>query len=85
MELLGLQESGGGAFIETQYLELDSALGGGLPMGMLTELVGPPGVGKSQFCMMATVMALLPSEFGGIKEGSGVVYVDTERKFSSTR
>lgn len=27
---------------------LDEALCGGIPFGVLTELVGPPGIGKSQ-------------------------------------
>jgi RecA/RadA recombinase len=29
---------------------LDAALRGGLPPGVITELVGPAGVGKSQTC-----------------------------------
>lgn len=33
----------------TLIKDLDDHLGGGLPLGMLTELCGAPGVGKTQF------------------------------------
>lgn len=34
--------------LPTHLKGLDSALCGGIPFGVLTELVGPPGIGKSQ-------------------------------------
>ncbi|GFR51292.1 hypothetical protein Agub_g13653 [Astrephomene gubernaculifera] len=62
---------------------LDGALRLGLPLGSITELVGPGGVGKSQMCHMMALTAALPTSFGGL--ASGVVYIDTERKFSAAR
>ena len=34
--------------LPTRLKGLDEALGGGIPFGVLTELVGPPGIGKTQ-------------------------------------
>lgn len=53
---------------------------GGFPTGMITELVGPAGVGKTQACLMLAAQACLPSKLGGLGEDAGVVYLDTERK-----
>lgn len=60
---------------------LDSALGGGLPNGAITELVGPAGVGKTQFCLGVSVMACM--EY--LSDVGRVLYIDTERKFSAER
>lgn len=38
----------GGSYLATKFKELDEALGGGVPFGLITELVGAPGVGKTQ-------------------------------------
>jgi RecA/RadA recombinase len=57
---------------------LDAALGGGIRPGMITEVVGPSGVGKSQFCMSLVAHALLSTS-------SSVIVVDTEGKFSPSR
>ncbi|KAL7247659.1 hypothetical protein ACSBR2_002552 [Camellia fascicularis] len=62
---------------------LDEVLCGGIPFGVLTELVGPAGIGKTQFCMKLSLLASLPTNFGGF-EGH-VIYVDAESKFSSSR
>lgn len=35
-------------FFPTQLKGLDEALGGGISVGALTELVGPAGIGKTQ-------------------------------------
>ncbi|CAL5387185.1 unnamed protein product [Camellia sinensis] len=78
--------------IENEYLSghlptrlkgLDEVLCGGIPFGVLTELVGPAGIGKTQFCMKLSLLASLPTKFGGL-EGR-VIYVDVESKFSSRR
>ncbi|XP_043235425.1 DNA repair protein RAD51 homolog 3-like [Amphibalanus amphitrite] len=55
---------------------LDALLGGGLPLGRITELVAPPGGGKTQLCLQACVDAALPAELGGLSADS--LLVDTE-------
>ncbi|PNH08874.1 DNA repair protein RAD51 2, partial [Tetrabaena socialis] len=62
---------------------LDAALRRGLPPGCITEAVGPGGVGKSQLCHMMALRAALPLAYGGL--AAGVVYIDTEKKFSVGR
>ncbi|KAL0050684.1 hypothetical protein WJX82_005123 [Trebouxia sp. C0006] len=60
---------------------------GGIPVGGITELVGPAGVGKSQLCHMLAVSALLSQmhqQQANMQAGS-VMYIDTEKKFSSRR
>ena len=43
-----------------KYLQpLDTCLGGGIPCGSLTEIVGPAGLGKSQLCLTLTAAVLL--------------------------
>lgn len=56
---------------------------GGLPTGMITELVGPAGIGKSQTCLTMAAQACLPACMGGLGKDCGVVYLDTERKVQS--
>ncbi|KAJ7285486.1 hypothetical protein O6H91_Y330500 [Diphasiastrum complanatum] len=62
---------------------LDQALCGGIPFGVITELVGPAGIGKTQFCLMLTVLAVMPDPFGGLN--GSVIYFDTEQRFTSQR
>ncbi|KAG2449106.1 hypothetical protein HYH02_005854 [Chlamydomonas schloesseri] len=69
--------------LRTGLPTLDSALRLGVPLGSITELVGPGGVGKSQLSHMLTAGVALPTALGG--QGAGVVYIDTERKFSAQR
>ncbi|XP_063097627.1 DNA repair protein RAD51 homolog 2 isoform X4 [Cavia porcellus] len=71
------------AFLSTTLSALDEALHGGIACGSLTEITGPPGCGKTQFCMMMSVLATLPPNMGGL-EGA-VVYIDTESAFSAER
>ena len=47
------------------------------------QIVGPPGCGKTQFCMLLSVVAALPHSVGG--RGTHVLYVDTEASFSAER
>nr|XP_027087035.1 DNA repair protein RAD51 homolog 2-like isoform X2 [Coffea arabica]XP_027087041.1 DNA repair protein RAD51 homolog 2-like isoform X2 [Coffea arabica] len=69
--------------LPTRLKGLDAALCGGIPFGVITELVGPAGIGKTQFCLKLSLLASLPSSHGGLD--GHVVYVDTESKFSSRR
>eukprot|EP00904_Undaria_pinnatifida_P011168 jgi/Undpi1/7181/HiC_scaffold_22.g09655.m1 len=79
------RETGGSFFVATGLPTIDNSLQGGFPTGMITELVGPAGVGKTQACLMLAAQACLPVRLGGLGEDAGVVYVDTERKFSPDR
>ena len=69
----------GGVFLHA----LDQALGGGVPTGSITELVGGAGAGKTQFCLTLAMATAAPLEVGGLN--AGVVYIDTEQKFSGVR
>jgi RAD51-like protein 1 len=71
-------------FLVTGLATLDSALRGGFPLGGVTELVGPAGVGKTQFCLLAALHAVLPRACGG-GMGAACIYIDTEKKFSPQR
>eukprot|EP01060_Flectonema_neradi_P018696 TRINITY_DN25599_c0_g1_i1.p1 TRINITY_DN25599_c0_g1~~TRINITY_DN25599_c0_g1_i1.p1 ORF type:complete len:297 (+),score=45.18 TRINITY_DN25599_c0_g1_i1:31-921(+) len=62
--------------IPTGIPTLDNMIKGGLPVGVLAEVVGQPGIGKSQFLMTAAAK--------GTTTGN-VLYVDTEGKFSYER
>jgi len=65
-------------FVPTGLSELDSALHGGLRAGHLVEIVGRAGLGKSQLCL--TISAKLIQQ-----QKRGVIYLDSERKFSRER
>lgn len=59
---------------------IDSLLGGGFALSELTEIVGLPGVGKTQLAMQLCVDARLPANYGGV-EGCSVV-IDAEGSWS---
>ncbi|XP_045173689.2 DNA repair protein RAD51 homolog 3-like isoform X2 [Mercenaria mercenaria] len=67
------------AAIMTFSEKLDVALGGGIRNGMLTEICGVPGVGKTQLCLQLSCDVQIPAVFGGL-EGE-VIYMDTEGGF----
>ncbi|OVA18184.1 AAA+ ATPase domain [Macleaya cordata] len=69
--------------LPTRLKGLDEALCGGIPFGSLTELVGPAGIGKTQFCLKLALLAALPTTHGGLN--GRVIYIDVESKFSSRR
>ncbi|KQK85299.1 DNA repair protein RAD51 2 [Amazona aestiva] len=71
------------AFLSTTLHSLDKVLHGGVPCGSLTEITGPPGCGKTQFCIMTSVLATLPVSMGGLD--GAVIYIDTESAFSAER
>ena len=51
-------------------------LGGGISRGSLTEICGPPGVGKTQLAMQAALDAAIPRAFGGA--GGEALIIDSE-------
>uniref|UniRef100_A0A182JI33 DNA repair protein RAD51 homolog 3 n=1 Tax=Anopheles atroparvus TaxID=41427 RepID=A0A182JI33_ANOAO len=69
--------------IATFCKDLDYALGSGIPQGMITELCGPPGSGKTQLCLQLSVNVQIPQALGGL-EGR-VAYLDTNYGFSPQR
>ncbi|XP_047920942.2 DNA repair protein RAD51 homolog 2 isoform X2 [Anser cygnoides] len=71
------------AFLSTTLHSLDEVLHGGVPCGSLTEITSPPGCGKTQFCILMSVLATLPVSMGGLD--GAVVYIDTESAFSAER
>ena len=71
------------AYVRAHLYALDKALGGGVPTGSISELVGPSGAGKTQMCLTLACACAAPRSCGGLE--SGVVFIDTEQKFSSQR
>ncbi|XP_064280344.1 DNA repair protein RAD51 homolog 2 isoform X7 [Passer domesticus] len=71
------------AFLSSTLHGLDRVLHGGVPCGSLTEITSPPGCGKTQFCIMLSVLATLPVSMGGLD--GAVIYIDTESAFSAER
>ena len=69
--------------LSTGSKSLNELLGGGIESQAMTELIGEFGVGKTQICLMLSVMAQLPFEKGGL-DGK-VVYMDTEGTFMPER
>ncbi|KAM4045943.1 DNA repair protein RAD51 homolog 3 isoform 2-T2 [Anomaloglossus baeobatrachus] len=67
------------ASIITFCSALDDILGGGVPLTKVTEICGPPGIGKTQLCMQLAVDVQIPECFGGV-DGE-TVYIDTENSF----
>lgn len=63
--------------------QLDGMLHGGLQSGSITEFAGPSGVGKTQWCLYAAVLAVMPEVCGG--RDTSVVYIDTETAFRPER
>jgi DNA repair protein RadA len=62
---------------------LDKLLGGGIETQALTEFIGEYGSGKTQACLMLSIMCQLPPEKGGL--GGNAVYIDTEGTFMPER
>lgn len=59
------------SFLPTGMVSFDATLRGGLPCGGITEVVGPAGAGKTQFCLQSCVRAI------GEYEHDSAIYVDT--------
>ncbi|KNC56404.1 Rad51 DNA recombinase 3 [Thecamonas trahens ATCC 50062] len=65
--------------IITFCAEVDEMLGGGVPLGKVTEFTGAPGIGKTQLGMQLAVDVQIPEAFGGA--GGSAIYIDTEGSF----
>ena len=76
-----------------QYLtsgasNFDDILGGGIETGVMTEVYGEFGSGKTQVAMTCAVNSFLPVKDGGFSEEGKpvrVVYIDTENSFRPDR
>ncbi|TPP55437.1 Rad51 family protein [Leishmania donovani] len=82
-EFQARQAQGFPTHVTTFSRELDGVLGGGVPVGGVTEISGPPGVGKTQLLMQLAVSCAMPVEFGGM--GGACLFVDTEGSFVAER
>ncbi|XP_064391836.1 DNA repair protein RAD51 homolog 3-like isoform X2 [Halichondria panicea] len=67
------------AHVVTFSSQVDSMLGGGVPVGKITEICGAPGLGKTQLSMQVAVDVAIPEVFGGL--GGEAIYIDTEGSF----
>jgi RAD51-like protein 2 len=63
--------------------KVDQLLGGGIALGELTELCGPPGIGKTQWAMQLAVNVQIPAFFGGV--AGKTIYIDTEGSLTPER
>ncbi|XXG97728.1 hypothetical protein Hte_004037 [Hypoxylon texense] len=69
-------------FISTLDDSLDAALGGGVPVGYVTEIVGESGAGKTQLLLTLLLAVQLPPPRG---LGRPALYVSTEAPLSTRR
>ncbi|RFU75688.1 dna repair rad57 [Trichoderma arundinaceum] len=69
-------------FISTLDDGLDAALGGGVPVGHITEFTGESGVGKTQFLLSLCLAVQLPSPRG---LGKQALYISTESGLATRR
>lgn len=63
--------------MSTGSANLDSLLGDGLPLGLITHLYGPAGSGKTNICLSSAIAC--------VKNGLEVLYIDTEGSFNIQR
>jgi len=78
-----LQQEESQTGIVTFSAALDEMIGGGIPVGKITEFCGAPGMGKTQFGMQLAVDVQIPVECGGL--GGEAIYIDTEGSFIGSR
>lgn len=70
-----------GFYLSTGLTLLDQSLRGGIPFGSVTDICGPPGAGKTQFCLFLAITTLLDS----CPLKSSIIYIDAELKVDSSR
>ncbi|KAF2965928.1 hypothetical protein GQX73_g7621 [Xylaria multiplex] len=68
--------------ISTLDASLDAALGGGVPVGYITEITGESGAGKTQFLLTLLLSVQLPPPHG---LGRPALYISTEAALSTKR
>ncbi|KAH3877511.1 DNA repair protein RAD51 homolog 3-like [Dreissena polymorpha] len=71
-----LQKEDNRIAIMTFSERLDTALGGGVQGGTVTEICGLPGTGKTQLCMQLACDVQIPRCLGG--QGAEALYIDTQ-------
>ena len=64
-------------FVPSGSLNFDYLLGGGIPAGLVTQIYGSAGAGKSNICISTAVQAALSS--------GNVAFIDTESNFNKFR
>ncbi|KAH7040430.1 DNA repair protein RAD57 [Microdochium trichocladiopsis] len=69
-------------FLSVLDTNLDSALGGGIPAGYITEITGESGAGKTQFLLTLLLTVQLPAPHG---LGRPALYISTEAPLSTKR
>ncbi|XP_013773850.1 DNA repair protein RAD51 homolog 3-like [Limulus polyphemus] len=69
----------GVAAIVTFSQKVDEMIGGGIHTKKITEICGPPGIGKTQICLQLSVNVQIPESCGGV--GGEAIYIDTEGSF----
>jgi len=74
-----LVEEGSQIPIVSYCQAFDEMLGGGIPIGKLTEICGAPGLGKTQFGTQLSIDVQIPEKMGGVE--GGCIYIDTEGSF----
>ncbi|CAF1448021.1 unnamed protein product [Adineta steineri] len=71
-------------YISTYSKKFDEMLDGGIRMGVITELCGNPGSGKSNLCTQLCVSVQM--KFGVTSDNTGTaIYIDTEGSFVPIR
>lgn len=78
-----LQEEESESPIVTFCAELDNMIGGGIPIGKITEFCGAPGAGKTQIGIQLAVDVQIPEPLGGV-DGEAI-YIDCEGSFICER
>ncbi|KAK3186102.1 DNA repair protein rhp57 [Lecanicillium sp. MT-2017a] len=68
--------------ISTLDHDLDAALGGGVPVGCITEFAGESGAGKTQFLLALSLAVQLPAPHG---LGKQALYISTESGLATRR
>lgn len=68
---------GSGAFIPTQCVALDSALGGGIPMGQVTLVYGESKTGKTTLAIQCSVSCA--------RRGPKALFIDADHTFFPSR
>jgi DNA repair protein RAD57 len=68
--------------ISTLDPDLDAALGGGVPVGCITEFAGESGAGKTQFLLSLCLAVQLPPPHG---LGKQALYISTESGLTTKR